>query len=120
MSKKKKRALEALLREPTVSRAAQTAGISERTLYRYMTDPDFQAAMVEAQGGALRTATIRLTGLLQKALDVIGLDFEPGVDGKLRLTAAGLVLRHVQNILEYADLERRVAILEQASKRGEQ
>jgi hypothetical protein len=116
LGNKKRRALRALLAEPTIARAAKAASISERTLYRYMAEADFRAALRSAQGDMLGAAALRLSGLLQKALDVIGLDFEPAVDGRIRLTAAGLVLRHVAGLLEYMSLESRVSALENQSE----
>ena len=113
---RQRRALTALLGAPTMAAAAKSAGVSERTIYRYLADPAFQAALREAQGRTLRMATARLTALLVKSLDVLGQATEPGHgQGQLRLRAAQTVVRHYAAMLEAQDLEERITRLE---KRG--
>ncbi|MBC7233106.1 MAG: hypothetical protein H5T68_07710 [Chloroflexi bacterium] len=119
LTRKQRMAITALLTTATVREAAEQTGIGERTLYRWLAEPAFQQALIQAQGEVLRLSTVRLAGLLAKALDVIGLDFEPGVDGNIRLRAATAVLRHVAGLLEYVDLEGRVSALEQRIGEGE-
>lgn len=113
LTAKQRRALAALLSEPTVKDAASKAGVSRKTLYRYLSEPAFQDALTGWQHQVLRGTSARLAGLLQKALDVIALDMEPGVDGGIQLRAAGLVLRHVAGLTEFVGLEERVRVLEE-------
>ena len=119
LTARQKRAIAALVSEPTVKAAADKAGISRKTLYRYLADDAFRAELSQAQSNVLRMSTLRLAGLLQKALDVIALDMLPGVDGKIRLRAATAVLRHITGLLEYADLEQRVSELERKVQNGQ-
>jgi len=110
---RQRRVLSALLSEPTVKDAAKAAGVGRRTVYRYMAEPVFQAALRDAQGQMLRLAVARMAGLMEKALDVIGLDLEPGHDkAHIRLRAAALVLRHYPGLVEVHNLEERVSALE--------
>jgi len=115
LTARQRRVLSALLSEPTVKGAAEVAGVGRKTVYRYLADPAFHKALREAQGERLKMAVARMTGLLEKALDAIGLDLGPGHDkAQVRLRAAGLVLRHYPGLLEVHDLEDRVASLERA------
>ena len=43
------RAVVALLREPTVAKAARHVGVNERTLRRWLADPGFRAALDDAR-----------------------------------------------------------------------
>jgi hypothetical protein len=118
LSVRQRRAVAALLSEPTVAAAAKVAGVSRKTLYRYLAAPTFRAALAERQGDVLRMSAARLAGMLSQALDVVGLDLGAGVAGDMRLRAAGLVLRHVASLLEYASLEERVRSLEERANRS--
>src|SRR5690349_14662713 len=56
LSAKQDAALVALLNEPTVQRAAQASGMSERTLYRWMEEPAFSRAYRAARRQAFSHA----------------------------------------------------------------
>ena len=112
LTRRQRRALAALLSQPTIAAAAQKAGIGRKTMYSYMAEPAFQTALQQQQSQLLQGAVARLAALLHKSLDVVSLDMEPAVDDALRLRAAGLVLRHIASLLTFADLERRIMELE--------
>jgi hypothetical protein len=67
-----KRALPALLAYPTIAEAAEAADLGERTIYRYLNDPDFKAALHKAQDRILAATTARLTGLTTQAVRELG------------------------------------------------
>src|SRR5688572_15484162 len=56
------KAVEALLQEPTLGRAAAAAGVSERSLRRWLSDGPFKAAVLAAR----REAFGQAIGLTQK------------------------------------------------------
>jgi hypothetical protein len=69
-------AIAALLHEPTLAHAAAKAGISPRTLKRWLTDLDFQAAyraarrqIVDTAAGRLQEATAEATEALRALLN---------------------------------------------------
>jgi AcrR family transcriptional regulator len=111
LTSRQKRAIMALLSEPTVKAAADRAGLSRETLYSYLSDAGFRAALTEAQSDAMRLVTTRLAALLERSLDVIGEGLGDR-DAGVRLRAASVVLRHVAGLLEYVDLVGRVELLE--------
>ena len=49
LTPKQEQAIVALLNEPTISRAAQTLNMAERTRYRWMDDPAFSRATRSAR-----------------------------------------------------------------------
>ena len=67
-----RKALAALLAEPTVRDAAKRAGLGETTLYRYLRDPDFTAELRQRQDEILTATTSALAGLSQDAIGALG------------------------------------------------
>jgi len=116
LSARQRRGVAAILSAPTMRQAASDAGVSHKTLYRWLTVPAFREALALAQTEAVRMATVRLTALLSQALEVVGDDLG-GNDAKLRFRAAAVVLSHFAALAEYVDLVRRVEALEQ-NKQG--
>jgi len=60
LSHRQIRAIETLLAEPTIAVASQAAGISERTLFRWLNSPDFAAAYKKARERLLEDAVATL------------------------------------------------------------
>jgi len=115
-----RRAIRALLTTRTAAEAATTAGVSERTLYRWLQDANFRAALLAAEGELIDGATRRLLQLQDGAIDVLdGLLVAQG--DNVRLRAAQVVLDHLLRLRELRDIETRLQNLEQAlqSQRAE-
>ena len=124
----KKAALKvALLSGNTVAKAAQVAGISEATAYRYLGDHDFKQQLVAAESIILETLTRRLLERAESAIDelsrlVVGrlvdwdADGKPhlrgGVGASARVSAARSLLDALFKGRELTTLERRLAELE--------
>jgi DNA-binding transcriptional MerR regulator len=111
------KALAALLGEPTLARAARTAGVSERTLRYWLRKPAFLRAyrqarrqVLEAAVGQLQRAAGRAVRTLVKALAT-----EKASD---RIRAALGILDRGLRGAELLDMEERLAELErrQAAK----
>jgi hypothetical protein len=105
-------AIEALVAEATITAAARRAKISERTLRRWMKDPDFRAAYDEALLEIVRGAI----ALAQKgSVGVMGELLRVAVAGgrEVDRVRAGLgVLDRIFRGVELLDLESRLASLE--------
>ncbi len=109
------RAISALLACQSIEQAAKQAGISPRTLHRWLTDPDFQAALTEAEGAAIAEATRRLVGLSDAAITTVAsLMLDKGASPTVRLRAATSVLDYLLRLRELANVEERLAALEAA------
>ena len=70
-STNQRKALEALLSEPTVRGAAEAAGIGERTMRRYLADPAFKAELRQRQDEVITATTAALVGLSGKAVQTL-------------------------------------------------
>jgi transposase-like protein len=117
--RKKEAAIEALLTQRNVEEAARAAGIGKQTLVRWLKIPEFQTAYQEAR----RTAVSQTNGRLQQASGVAASTlFKIMVDGNAsdsaRVRAAEAVLDRANQAIESEDVLVRLAVLEQASKRG--
>jgi len=109
-----RKALVALLAEPTVKAAAESCGLAERTLYLYLTDETFRAELRARQDAILASVTAALVGLSGEAVRVLRevLD-DPKATASVKVRAALGWLRHTRDAVELADLSDRVAALEQ-------
>lgn len=115
MSQTKKRqseAIKALLEADSISAAAEQAGVCRRTLYRWLDDPGFQAALREARKRPYVVAMSRLCQLANKAVTVLSraLDGEPVT--KNAFLAARAVLEFAGTV-RADDLEARLAQIEE-------
>ncbi len=69
---KEQQLLTALMAQPTIAQAAEAAGISEATAYRYLKRPDFADAYRKTRQAALLQATARLSQLASEAVEALG------------------------------------------------
>jgi hypothetical protein len=97
----------------TVEQAAKQVGMSERTIYRRLSEPEFQrelakvrADMVQRTAGTLTAASSEAVKTLVSLLKIEG---SPPV----RLGAARAILEVGMKLREVADLEQRLLDLEQ-------
>lgn len=117
LSTQQHEAIVALIAEPTVAKAAETCGVAERTLYRWMADPAFSRAFRRTR----REAFTHAVGLCQRysagavnALAKIAMD--TSAPHASRVSAASNILKFGRESLELDDLAARVDALE--SSRG--
>jgi transposase-like protein len=108
------RAIAALLNTTSVAQAAQSVGIGERTLYRWMAeDEKFNAALTRAESELIAEATRRLLALQNRALGVIeGVLGNPLAQPATQLRAAALVLDYALKLRELHSVEARLSALE--------
>lgn len=113
LSSKQRRAVEALLTTGEVSGAADAARVSRDTVYRWLKQPLFVAAVREAEARALDDLSrvlVRLgrtaAGTLAKAMT------DPETAAATRVRAADATLSRLLQLRELATLEARVRALE--------
>ncbi len=112
--REREKAISALLSTNTLEAAARKAGISKRTLLRWMEEPAFRDAYAKAKRDVLRTATAILTRDSGKAALTLTKIFS----GKPRenlgplVSAARATLRLALDAFTLEDLEERLRRLE--------
>jgi hypothetical protein len=111
LSVRKRKAVEALLVEPTVRGAAAVAGISERTLRRWRNEPAFRLELRQAQDEAFGATLTALATLGPRAVTVLSACMEDGSEPAIRLRSAIAALELAVKA-QSNDLADRIAELE--------
>jgi len=108
------------MREPSVAAAARRCGLSERTLWRYLGDPEFQAALDRRQDRETRALSAALGGLAGEAVAALhALVTDEGTPPTVRARVALGWLRERRDAIELDALAQRVAALEKlANEKG--
>ena len=114
LSANQKKAITALLSEPTVRDAAKAAGLGERTMYRYLSNPTFKAELRQRQDEILAATTAALVGLAGDAVATLrGVLQDKDASASVKVRAALGWLAHTQKTVELDDLAARIAALEE-------
>ena len=113
LSTNQRKALKALLSEPTVRDAAQAAGLGERTVHRYLADATFKAELRRRQDQVIAATTAALVGLSGEAVKTLRdiLESRRASNAVKARVALGW-LKHTREAVELDDLAQRVAVLE--------
>jgi RES domain-containing protein len=116
LSTKQRKALEALLQTGEVSHAATVAGVSRDTMYRWMKQPAFVAAVRHAESQAIDEVSRVLIRLSRSAVGTLAAAMadREGPFGP-RIRAADITLSRLLQVRELAVLEERLAALEAAA-----
>lgn len=115
LNSRQHRAITALLTTRNISEAATVAQVGERTLYRWLSEPAFRAALSAAEGAAIDAATRSLLALQAGAIDTIeALMNDSEQPGAVRLRAAQSVLDYLLQLRDLRNMENRLAALEAA------
>ena len=111
---KQQKAITALLSERTAGAAAKTAGISERTLYNWLANPAFRAALKLAEAELLDTVTRRLSAGQTLALDTLEKLIQSARHESTKLTACVQWLTLYVKYRDMKDIDERLTALEAA------
>jgi hypothetical protein len=113
-------ALTALMGDPNIKRAAEAAGVGERTLHRWLDEPVFIAAYRKARRQAFGVAislTQKYAPLAVNELAKIIMDKSTPPTAKV--AAITTMLKFSRESLELDDLATRLEALEAAAKKDE-
>ena len=106
------KAIVALLSGKTNSQAAQSAGVTERTIYRWLSDPSFRSELSEAERQMIESATRQMSSLQEKAINILEQLLESqDVSPHTRLSIANSILR-LSLAFRDRNIERRLYQLE--------
>ncbi len=116
LTPKQRKAVEALLTTGEVVDAAQAAGVSRDTLYRWLKAPAFQLAVRQAEAQALDDLSRLLVRLGRTAVATLAKAMsDPTVPAASRVRAADTALSRLLQLRELATLEARITALEDAA-----
>jgi len=113
LAAKHHRAIEALLEQPSVPKAAEAAGVPRTTLYRWLKDPTFSAAYYEQRRLGVQQTVGRIHTASWAALQVLlQLMADPKMPPTVRFAAAAKILDLAIQTAVIDDLTRRLEALE--------
>jgi len=114
---KQDHALIALLEQPSLSRAAEVAGIGKSTLFRYMQDDDFRKQYMAARRDAVSQAVGRLQRSMTRAVDALDeIVGDRQAPPYARIVAARAIITQAIKGVEVEDLLLRLEELEEADR----
>jgi hypothetical protein len=102
----------ALASGATVQGAARQCQVHERTVYRRLEDPAFQARVQEARGEMVKRSAGMLTAAAGESVRTLLSLQKDSAPPAVRLGAARAVIELGIKVRELADLESRIAALE--------
>lgn len=108
---KKQKAIEALGNGLSVTDASEKAGVTRKTVYRWLKDDYFKGAVLERQSEVLERVSRRLSSLSLQSLETLS-ELMTSENENIRLKASSSVLSRFTEILELLRLEKRVEVLE--------
>jgi hypothetical protein len=111
LTRKKEQAIAALLTAPSITEAAATVGLAEKTLRLWLRDRDFIAGFREARRQVVETAIARLQHASNKAVDALERNLNCGHPGAEIRAALG-ILDNAIKAVELMDLAGRLEDLE--------
>lgn len=113
-SRKEDIAVLALLTEPTMVKAAEKAGVSEATLWRWTQQEGFQQKYNEAKNQAIAQATARLRQAMTVAVDtLVEIAQDRKAQAMARVVASKTILESAMKAHEMEDLNVRLAKVEE-------
>ena len=119
LGRKKEQAIIALLQQRSVEDAARMTDVSIRTLYRWMKDPDFDAAYREAKRASFSQSVARLHQMASAAVTTMGkIMVDPSMPASTRVKAAECILSHTTRAVEIETIETRLEQLESSVTSG--
>jgi transposase-like protein len=116
LSLDQQKAVVALLREPTVGKAAESVGVDESTLYRWMREPGFNKEFREARRDSFRHAIGLCNKYAPAAVQALmKILQDPGAAHSAKVSAASALLKFSRESIELDDLAARIEALEHAT-----
>jgi len=118
-TRKKEKAIAALLTTDTIEQAANVAGIAESTLYRWLREPVFLEQYRKARKAAVDQAISTLQERANKAAKaLIDIAEDQEMPPSTRVAAAREILQTSIRGIERDDFERRLEELEKMIMKG--
>lgn len=111
---KQQKAIAALLQTSTNKEAARAAGVSDSTLQRYLTDPEFKREYIRQSNKLIDEALIKANKSLSLAFGTLADICEDITEnGQTRVSAARSIIEYTLRVHDLADIDIRLQRLEQ-------
>ncbi|MCA1011388.1 hypothetical protein [Halobacillus halophilus] len=117
LNKKQELAVMAIITEPTMQKAADKAGITTSTLYRWQQLDSFQEQLHQMKKETVSQATARLRQSMTIAVDTLTeMASNPKTPAVARGSAARTLLEYGMKAHQMEDLQERIERLEEMSE----
>lgn len=111
LTRSRERAIAALLSERSAKAAAEKAGVSETTLYRWLRHPDFQVPYRQARRNVVEHALAGLQDATGSAVGALRRNMSCGRPAS-EIAAARIVLELSIRAVEVIDFDERLSFIE--------
>ena len=110
--------LSALMSQGTITAAAQSLGLSERTIFDRMNEPDFRGLYKAARADLLRETVSKLRSQIGAAINVIAeIMQDPEATDSVRLQAAESIMENAARFFKRLDdTEKRISEQKQSDE----
>lgn len=120
MTAKQQAFLTAMLEHSTVLKAAEVAGISRQTAYKYLNDEAFKAELAQRRGQCVGEAVQYLKGKLSKCSEeLIKIIDDSEVSPQVRINAINAAFAAYKSLGEVAEVQERLERLERLMEEGD-
>ena len=113
----KQKALTALLNSPTITDAAKTCGLSEATIYRYLSEDDFKKEYRNARREVVENSITQIQRITHKAVETLEKNLNCGKPSDEN-RAAQIILDNAIKGVELVDVMERLEVLEDAIEKS--
>lgn len=114
------KAIEVLVATGNKTKAARAASVDRSTLYRWLKEPPFQAALKEVTQTALQEFSRELVRLTPKAVKVLEDAMGPKKHMSHRLRAAAILVNGLMTAQELIDIRRELDEIRREVERGKE
>ena len=119
MTGKQAALLKALLEQSTVAKAAEVAGISRNTAFRYLKEPEFQAELAKRRSECISDTVRYLQGKLSSCSEIlIDIAENTEVADQVRINAINSVFANCKAMTEISDVITRLEQVEKLMEAG--
>lgn len=119
LTAKQIKGVDALLAADTVEQAAERAGVTRTTLYRWLRNEAFASELTKAKRRLVQQGILKLQRAVSDAVKVlVDISKDKDAPASSRVSAAREILTQALKGLELEDLKERVDALEKLLKQG--
>ena len=113
-------AIQALIAHPHVKQAAAVAGVAEKTLHRWLKEPEFNTQLIEAQREVSKRVTRAVISRAERAATVLDdIMTDKKISPHTRVMAAKTLLETAFKAIETEDILTRLDELEKRAEEDE-
>lgn len=121
MTAKETAFLKAMLEESTITKAAEKAGITRYTAYKYLKNTNFQKELTKRREECINDTVRYLQGKLALCNEtLVSIVENPNTSDQIKINAINAIYTNCKSMTETAEIITRLASIEEALEGGEE